>query len=579
MSTTIVELLRARAEANPTNDACKVRIKKGRWRGISWRERLADAEAVAQFFHKHEVAKGCRVAILGSSNADWQLIEWSILLAGGVVVGIDPTAPRDMISEMFETTSPTVVVALTRADADQFDSLIPSMCQLRLIAQEDSRSLPNWKKISKQPSDPIIPLPSVDPEDSATIIFTSGTSGKPKAIGYSHRQIMVACDAIAQEMPIVREADHVLSWLPLQHLFQRMMNLVAAKCGAIVHFVENPREIIACAKEVTPKVFVGVPRFYEKMLEEIRFQAASQPRLIELAVLRILDGDEKESSLLLRGLQYIVRRRLRRTLGHRMQYLISGSAPLALKTSQQLERIGWGLLEAYGVSENAVPLALNRPGQRRLGSVGQPLDVNELRIEIDGEILVRGPGLFEGYLRDDNACLTSEGFYRTGDLGSFDDDGYLYLHGRKSQMIKTSTGRKIFPATIEAVYQQHALLESVVVFGDARKFLIALIVPSRRELERRLPKNFTYAENEIDNCREIYECLRQAVTEQESLLAPHERVARFAVMERPFNVEHGELTTNLKLRRQMIAKKYGETLEQLYQNDAEQSLAIVEGVA
>jgi long-chain acyl-CoA synthetase len=254
-------------------------------------------------------------------------------------------------------------------------------------------------------------------------------------------------------------------------------------------------------------------------------------------------------------------------MGSRIKFMVSGSAPIAPRHLEFFSQLGWTVLEAYGVSENTIPMASNLRTRHRSGSVGIPFCQNIIRIAPDGEILVKGPGLFAGYWRENSTedTFTNDGFYKTGDIGRLDEDGFLYLLGRKSDMIKTSTGRKIFPTAIESVYQEHPLIDKVVIFGEGRPHLVGLITINANEVCRRLgigPAGS--AARVLIRDPRLVEMIRLAVEEQGTKLPPQHRIARYTLMPERFDVATGEITANLKIRRQTIAAKFAECIDRMY---------------
>jgi long-chain acyl-CoA synthetase len=412
------------------------------------------------------------------------------------------------------------------------------------------------------------------------MIFTSGTTGRPKAIEYTHAQLMIACQAIHDTIPRVRVGDPTLCWLPMAHLFQRMMNLVAIAQGATIYFVEDPRNVARCAAEVHPTALIGVPRFYEKLHAAIEQRILGMPAGGQRLVRAAFDAAKRvrQSAGQGRGIGRIARfkhrlldrlvlARIRASLGTRIQFMVTGSAPISQPHLEFFADLGWMLLEAYGISENAIPMAANRPGNVRFGSVGIPLQQNEIRIAEDGEILVRGPGLFNGYWGEprDDELFTHDGYFRTGDIGCLDDDGYLYLKGRKSEMLKTSTGRKIFPASVEAVYQEHPLIDRMVVFGQSRPYLVGLVEVNEQELRRELSLgNSTAGIAALVNDPRVLDSVGAAVEKQGEQLAPYQRVAQFTLIPRRLEVARGELTPNLKLRRDIVVTMFAHEIDHMY---------------
>ncbi len=584
---TLPELLLRRAGRNPRDPACYHRTAPGRWRTTDWSSLHEQVRRVSAGFGKLGLLPGDRVAILARTCPEWQVAELASLKAGAVVVGVDPHASQEQVEHMLgHCSARCLVVDDERHLAKVPEGLRKSFRFLVTLHETEKAVHPKqslWRDLLAV--DPLGILPGdhqVSTDDPATLIYTSGTTGQPKAIPYSHRQLLVACRSILGAFPDIGPGTRVLCWLPMAHLFQRMMNLTGILCGAQTYFVEDPRDIMACLTEVQPSVFVGVPRFYERFYEGIQERVAKVPRWIGDRIRSAFQtgqayrrchraGSEPSLGLRLRYqlLDRHILSRIRRLVGHRMSFMITGSAPTAVRILEFFDALRLPVLEAYGVSENAVPMAANTPECCRFGSVGKPLTENEIRFAEDGEILVRGPGVFRGYEGGEPGedCFTPEGYYRTGDIGYCDADGFLFLTGRKAEIIKTSTGRRISPARIEAVYAQSPYIEQVVVIGNGRKYLTGLIVVRREALERRFAGTGVSLPDSVEKLAVMREVREVVQTEIESLgtgLASHERIRAFAILPAPLSLERGEMTPTLKLRRDRIAVTYSQLIEELY---------------
>ncbi|MCC6493253.1 MAG: AMP-binding protein [Pirellulales bacterium] len=587
---TVAELVRSRATSTPHLSAYGCR-QGGAWPKTDWAACWAEMQRLASALRGLDVARGDPIAILGKSGRAWHLAEHAVLLAGGVAAGIDPHVPRTQLQAMLAVVSPKLVLY----DEDAFGPTDLTLAAAPLIGFRDLLALAGVTGASQaadRPGEPIaIDLPvEISGDDPATVIFTSGATGEPKAIRYTHRQLLAACDAIGDAFPM-SEGESTLCWLPMAHLFQRMMNLVAVRHGATIHFVEDPRTLVECAQEAEPSIIAGVPRFFEKLREGIERQIDALPawrRTIVRAALR--QGDRFQQTLAGGGAtpwsQWFVHRlcdrlvlsHLRATLGRRVQMLITGSAPIAMNDLRFFDSIGWRVLEAYGVSENAVPIAANRPGQRRAGSVGKPFAANELRIADDGEVLVRGPGVFHGYFNGvrQAGCFTDDGFYRTGDVGRLDDQGFLYLEGRKSEFIKTSTGRKVAPAPLEAVYGASRYLNHCVVVGNGRKHLAALCTLNTAQVlawRAERGESSTATEEQLAQSPAVRCLIESQFDELGQGLAPHERIHRVAILPRQLSLEAGEITSTLKLRRLEIERRCRSWIDACYVDDERPALS------
>jgi long-chain acyl-CoA synthetase len=517
------------------------------------------------------LGRGERLAILARTCLEWQIAEMAGLLAGGVIVGIEPHAASEQIAFTLEHAEASALVVENRSDLAKVPRAV--LARLKFVVQLDhtpSEDIPvelvPWREMRPRARGPWSDR-FPESNDPATLIYTAGTTGTPKGILYSHAQILAGCRAIHAAFPQLGEGDTTICWLPMAHLFQRMMNLVAMVAGVKTSFVEDPRRILEVIQETRPSVFIAVPRFYEKLQEGIHERLANlsgiRKRLLEEALAvgkrrsqasargKVLSWRLRLWSAILDGL---VGRQVRRVLGGKIKLLITGSAPSAPWLLEYLDAVGLRVLEAYGLSENTVPLAANRPDDYRFGSVGKPLSANLLRFAADGEILVQGPGVFGGYFKEERDPFTAEGFYPTGDYGRLDADGFLFLEGRKAEIIKTSTGRRLAPARIEAVYRQCAPVDQVVVFGEGRPHLVALVTLK------------SAGANALgEEASRVRALLQSAMDKVSSALAPYERVRAFALLPCALSIAAGELTPTLKLCRQRIAANHAALIERLYQ--------------
>jgi long-chain acyl-CoA synthetase len=517
---------------------------------------------------------GDRLAILARTCPEWQAAEMAGLLVGGVIVGVDPHSSVDLVAHIFERArikalvvdGPTSLVKIPRDLLGQLKFVV-SM-QDPGMAGAGTRVV-HWSALQTRAKPNSVGNHFPAANDAAALIYTAGTTGAPKGILFTHAQIVSGCRAIRDAFPQLGQGDSTLCWLPMAHLFQRMMNLVAMTCGVTTYFVEDPHQIMACIQETRPTVLVAVPRFYEKLCEGIQERLAAQTgwqkRLLDWT---LAAGRKRSRALAARGsvpwslqvwhmlLDRLVGTRIRTVLGGNIKFMITGSAPIAPWLLEYMDSIGFLVLEAYGISENTVPIAANRLDGYRFGSVGKPLSENQLHFAKDGEILVKGPGLFHGYENDERGAgvFTADGFYPTGDYGRLDSDGFLILEGRKEDIIKTSTGRRISPARVEAVYRRCPHVDQVVVFGNGRQHLTALVTP---RIDGAGPSR--EAKPEI---RELIHHEMEAIGDE---LASYERVRAFAVLPRALTIADGEITPTLKLCRARIASNHASVIEGLYE--------------
>jgi long-chain acyl-CoA synthetase len=520
---TIPDLLRLRAEATPQGVACYSRDGTGPWQPTNWSTLWDDVKRLAARLQRLGLKRRDRLAVIARTCYRWQIAEMGGLLAGGVIVGIDPHASAEQTAFVCDHAGVTGAIAQDPARLDRLPAAVRGAMRFALPLDQ----APCDDASSAGPP----PLPALTGDDPATIIYTAGTTGASKGIEYTHAQVLAGARAIAELYPELSAGDRTLCWLPMAHLYQRMMNLVTLVKGMVTYFVEDPREVPACLRDVEPAFFSTVPRFLEKLRDSI------------------IGGES-------------------RACGRNLKVLLTGSAPTPLPLLEFFRAQGVVIYEGYAMSENTVPMSASTRGAWRLGSVGKPLPQNEIRFGDDGEILVRGPGVFRGYYREEGPSdrFTADGFYRTGDVGRLDEDGFLYLVGRKAEIIKTSTGRRIAPVRVEQVYRQSPYVDQVVVFGDGRTHLVALVTLRPAAVAEAVARAGLPVppDSELGELPLVRDLVAREFEALGKGLDGHERVGAFDILPAPLSVADGELTPTLKLRRAAIAARHADRIARLY---------------
>lgn len=578
---TVPDLLRARAEESPNAIAFSYEDGDG-WRTITWGDFYQRARALAAALRAKGLEPGEHVGILAPTGLGWELFHHAILTAGGVVVGLEPHDVPDRLQwiadhaeiRMLVVQDAKLLEKLGRQQIQQYRAVIFLAGALPQSAGGDNLAL--WPELEAATASPAA-LPNVGPNASATLIYTSGTTGQPKGILYRHEQVALAVRAITRAYPSIQVGARFVCWLPLANLFQRIMNVAAMRIGGTIHLVANPLSVLKALAVAQPDVFIGVPRFYEKLRDGICQEIAKKPAWLRTLIHKSIQLGDKVAErhrsaspvpwrlrLAHRWADRFVLRQLRRVMGGGIRFMVTGSAPTPVALLQFFHAIGLPLYEAYGLSENIVPMALNRPGQFQLGTVGRPLEENTLRLDDDGELLVKGAGVFAGYFRDPRPdCFTADSFYRTGDYASFGAGGFLRLRGRKSEIIKTSTGRRISPVGIEAKIEESPYIDRAVVMGSGRKCLCAILSLNPGATKPQ-PENTTESQLWQDThfgAEQILLSVRRCVES----LAEHERPGGYLIVERVLSIDAGELTPNLKLKRNAIAEAFEARINALYE--------------
>jgi long-chain acyl-CoA synthetase len=530
-------------------------------RPVSWQELYDGARDLARGLAWLGMRGGDRVGILMPNSLAWDMAQFGIHWAGGIVVGLDPFMDSNGLTDIVKRSQCTGLIIQKEDDLKGWDPATRDGFNWILTRERSSQGsslrsrVMAWSDLSEAAREARIPpLEKVRPEDPAAIIYTSGTTGRPKGLSYSHGQFCQVRRTLAQAFNGVGPKDLALSWLPLSNLFQRIFNLVAMELNVPCVYLSNPRDIMSALSRVRPTLLIGVPRFFEKGRQGVLALLPRPAQWILNQALRFTQGLYSRrrkglpvgmGSRIVSGmLDFLIYRWLRRVWGGRLRLVISGSAPCSSEVLKFFEAIALPIHESYGVSEIILPVAVNPPGDYRIGTVGKPLPGQEVHLAEDGEVLVRGPFLHKSETWD-TPKLTPDGWWPTGDLGWLDKEGYLYLTGRRSEIIKTSNGRRIALPALEAHFRGIPGIDQIVIVGHGRPRLVAVIglVPDAPRDADRLAKLI-----EVKNAP----------------LPPHERLAAVLVFAKGFSPLVGELTPNLKIRRMEVEKRHTEALEAFY---------------
>ena len=597
---TVPALLGRRAELTPDAAAYFTQRRDGVWSATIWSEFRDDVAALSVQLARRGIAPGVRVGILGATSLDWEVAQMAALACGATVVGIDPYYPDTLVNEMVVDLGLTsmfvddgfalrrlssasrdrlALVAFLRDDPAEAQNGIPTLARLR--AQEPGSHV--WNPVAK----------SLAP---ALVVFSSGSVGRPRPILYTHAQILHACRCILDLYPEVTPGARLVCWLPLANLFQRMINFCATAKGAVSYMVEDPRRVMEVIPIANPEIFVAVPRFCEKLHAGMMQRFVPSPMLVRMVEYAIALGralrDAEAGEIRLSSMKQLaawlsdrlVLARLRAVMGRNLKFIVTGSAPMPRWLLDRFVALGIPVLEAYGTSENLVPITANRLGQRKTGTVGKPVGDNEVRIAVDGEVQVRGRGVFLPTLGANAAradSLTEDGYLATGDLGVFDDEGFLTLYGRRIETFKNAQGRWVSLAQIEAVLRRLPEVEHAAVLLRTHDRLIGILALSQEAASLPSPSPSPKRSSPLDRNvgpdgtrrhaqpsaaiveKHLGKTLRERLARELGTLPAAMRPVAFLVVCAGFSPATGDLTTNLKLRRAVIAERLAEPLRAL----------------
>ena len=552
------------------------------WIGISSHELYRNTAGVARALREWKIAKGDRVAILSENRPEWATADFAAMLLGAVVVPIYPTLTQDQVEHLLRDSGSRVAFVSTQAQLAKVLGIQAHTGLERVVVMdpiENPRAsrMDHLMQAGPERRDPVLDATAnaIMPEDLATLLYTSGTTGVPKGVMLTHGNLACNFSCSLGEFGLAPGSSSV-SFLPLSHITARHVDYALLHGGVTLAYCPFLEELPRALREVRPAIFVAVPRVYEK----IRLQAEQTAR--SFAKRNILEwalavGHEHRSEILAgeiptawswRMADRIVFSQIRQGMGGQVQIYISGGAPLGRELAEWYADAGIRIHEGYGLTETSPVIAVNSPKAHRLGTVGKPLSNVEVRIAEDGEILVRGPSVFGGYwnMPKESAEAFADGLFKTGDIGNLDTDGFLSVTDRKKDLIKTSGGKFIAPQPIEASLKDNALVAEAVVIGDKRKFPAAMILPCFPLLEDWAHDNqvtFLSREELVRQPRvqALYEGVVEGVNEK---LARFEKLKKTIVLAEEFSVASGTLTPTLKMKRRAVEARHREEIDALY---------------
>ncbi len=539
------------------------------------------------------IKRGDRVAILSENRVEWALIDLAILCHGAVSVPLHAILLPDTVEFILSDCEPCAIVVSGKVQAEKVQQIRDRLPFLRTVIALDPVDLPSILDLDKleeiggnlgpvdDPDGSLIP-DGIGPDDLASIIYTSGTTGKPKGVMLSHGN-MTANAQQAQEILGFSPRDTTLSFLPLSHVFERTCGLYTMLlAGAGIAYAERMETVPRDLKLVRPTILISVPRLFEKIHGRVVTQALGAGRLkrsiflwaasVGRARARLQEKGKRPSpwlALRLAIADRLVFCKLRAALGGRIQFAVSGAAPLTPLVGEFFVGAGIPLCEGYGLTESSPVLTVNRPGRQRTGSVGQALPRTELKIADDGEILARGPQLMQGYWNNPDATaetIDADGWLHTGDVGRLDDDGYLFITDRKKDLIVTAGGKNVAPQPLESALRRSEFIQQAIVLGDQRPFLCALIVPEFETLEAwatQIGLDIS-RRNALLASSEVFKLYQGLLAELNRELPGFNQVKRHVLLDRELTLEDGELTPTLKVKRFVVAERYRERIDAVY---------------
>jgi long-chain acyl-CoA synthetase len=565
--------------------------KDGRYVPLSTEEVRQEVERIALGLRWLGVVPGDKVILLAENGPWWAMADYAILSIGAITVPIYTSLVPDQIKYIINDSDAKVVIVSDR-----------NLWEKTAAVKKDLLKVAQFISFERKPAEGVLPLEKIEaegekarltdprlfgmtaqavkPEDTASIIYTSGTTGIPKGVLLSHANFMSNVEILSKILPF-GDKDTDLSFLPLSHVLERLVTFAFMSRGVSMAYAESIETVAENLKEVKPTLMVSVPRLFEKIYARVMDTVLTGSSLKKKIFFWALKVGKTYGELTLQKRPIPGSLRRRRNIAHklvfskilektggRVHFFVSGGAPLAKDIAEFFYALGIVVLEGYGLTESSPVIAVNTFENLKFGTVGKPIPGVEVKIAPDGEILARGPNIMRGYYKKDEETREAleGGWLHTGDIGHLDAEGFLVITDRKKDLIVTSGGKNVAPQPIENVLKQNPYIANAVVIGGSRKFIAALIVPNIEKLEEYAKSEGVAYVNRKDLIQNeaVVRFLLGEVDRSTPNLAPYEKVKKIALLERDFEIERGEITPTLKVKRNIVEDKYKELIDSLY---------------
>lgn len=588
MAETIYQSILETAKRYPDKTALMYK-KQGQYLGITYKELNNLVDAVAAMIQRLGIKKGDIIGIFSNNRPEWTIADLAVLKQGGVVVPIYYNLPPSYLKYIINDSKIRLIFVENSELFALIDSIRNETPDLKKIILFDATGVSSNKDFLKFDDTEKTGHRAIDKgavisnNDIATIVYTSGTTGEPKGVILTNDNIVSNILSIINRFKIAPD-DIIVSYLPLCNMFERTCCYTLLFAGGTIGYAENLSTIAQDVAEIRPTLLIAVPRIIEKAYDMAVEKVEKSSPIKKALVLSAIKNLNKYANLKYKNMKIspwlkikysiynrLVASKFREIAGGRLRLIISGSAPLNPQIEKIFYILGFNIIEGYGLTETSPVVCTNLIEDNRLGTVGKPIDDVEIKIGDGDEILVKGPNVMKGYLNkpeETARVIDSNGWFHTGDQGRFDAYGNLIITGRIKEIIVTSYGKNIAPAPLEEKISRSRYIDQVMLHGDKRKYIVALIVPNRESIEHYAGEKNILSGNysELLETDKIKELINHEIEKATTDLASYEKVKTFALLSEGFTVENGMFTLTLKLRRGEIAKRYVELINALYEN-------------
>jgi len=575
-------------ERDDPDHAIFQRLVNGAWVDVTCRQAAAQIRSAAQGLIAEGVQPGDRVALLSATRYEWAILDYAILSIGAVTVPIYETSSAEQVRWVLEDSAAVLALVETQAHAAMVQEMIDQLPALRRVASIDATEAAGSAALdaladagaSTDAAEVDRRLAAIRSTDPATLIYTSGTTGRPKGCQLSHSNLLHETRGATASFPsLLRRGERLLVFLPLAHVLARALSMTAFANGVTIGYTSDIKNLVPMFGLFRPTLIVSVPRVFEKVYNtaELNAREGGKGAIFARAVQTAIDWSKAQDTggpgLLLRAKHAVFDRlvyaKLRAAIGGQCRASISGGAPLGARLGHFYRGVGLTIYEGYGLTETSAAITVNRIGALRVGSVGKLLPGNSMKIAEDGELLVRGGVVFDGYWRNETATAEAitDGWFHTGDLGSVDGEGFLSIVGRKKEIIVTAGGKNVAPAVLEDQLRAHPLISQAMAVGDAKPFIGALIAIDPEAFEGWKQQHGKAAQASVGELAEDPDLLAEidtAVKSANQVVSKAEAIRKFRILPVDFTEATGELTPTLKVKRRVVADKFAAEIEALY---------------
>ena len=551
------------------------------WQAVTAKEYEAEIRSVAKGLIASGISFGDRVAIMAKTRYEWTVLDFAIWYAGAVPVPIYETSSAEQVDWILSDSAAVAIIVETPALVDLVKPVMPATC--KNIWNITDNALATLITAGKSITDDEISKrrEALKPETLATLIYTSGTTGKPKGVHLTHGNFLSECGNVVNGASdlFLKPGGSTLLFLPVAHVFGRMVQIGAITAGLHLAHCSDITKLPADLGTFKPTFVLAVPRIFEKIFNgaEAKAEGAGKGKIfhkaVEIAVAYSVAMDGKRISPLLKlkhGLfDKLVYSKIRAGLGGRVEAAISGGAPLGERLGHFYRGAGIRVLEGYGLTETTAGATLNLTWAHKVGSVGKPIPGTTIKIADDGEVLIKGPIVMKGYWQNDAAnaeVFTNDNYFRSGDLGKLDEEGYLYITGRKKELIVTAGGKNVAPAVLEDRLRANPLISQCMVVGDNKPFIAALVTLDPDAIKPWAVANKKEGASIADLTKDptLLAVIQTAVDEANKAVSRAESVRKFTVLPVDFTIPGGQLTAKLSVKRHVVAQQFAREIDELF---------------